>query len=643
MVIEVELSYIELKRLVEEVKERIVDSRIENVYNMEDGSLILKLWKSGERYELRIVPGRCFYLVKGEYKKPQTPIEQVLRFRRVLNGSSIRELRLIEGERILVFNIKKNIGVEYLLVSELLPRGTIILLDSNRKIVETLEKLKMRDRRVVPGEEYKLPPSRKSISDISDIDKFLDSVDKDRKVVVGLAIDAGFGRKYAEEIVSIAQVEKNRKFSDLSSIELEKIKDAIIRVQEYVKIGKPVVLEYEDGNVEPLPYLLESIKRTGARIREMIEFNEAVRLSYEASLLRQMRRERLEKVQRRLEELNKELENKNKTIQNLIQISGKKKELARLILAHANEIEELKNSDLSQEKILENLTIRVDKSSKKILVDSPMGSMSLRLDKSIASQASEMFEEVKSTESAIKRLQREISDLEDEIKKVSEEGVPEMYGELQSITPKIIEDRRSWYEKYRWFYTSEGFLAVAGKDASSNHALIKKHLEKNDLVFHAEVKGAPILILKDGVRSNEPSRIEAAQFAACYSKAWKEGLQYVSTYYVKPDQISLTPPPGHYIPKGGIIIKGERKYLTVNLALGVGVSDDKLLWGPFQTFSGRVDKIVKIIPGKKNARIIAEEIVDYLFKEIDKNKKIELVEKIVQVIPYGMGEISHYK
>ncbi|MCX8193370.1 MAG: ribosome rescue protein RqcH [Nitrososphaeria archaeon] len=634
-----ELSFIELKRLMREVEDKIVDSRIENVYHMEDKSIILKIRKNDEKYDLRIVPGKCFYLVRGEYKKPLTPTDIVLKFRRFLNNSLIKEIQLVEGERIIVCEIEKTHGEEYRLIIELLPKGTIILVDKNGKIIESLEKLKMRDRKIIPGEEYKLPPMRKSISRSSDIDEFFNSKDLSKKIVVGLALDAGLGRKYAEEVVFISSVDKSRKFSELSPEYLEKIKDAIRRVLESVETRKAVIVEYEDGEVEPLPYLLESVKSRDVKIREVGEFNEAVRIAYEISLAHQIYQKRLEKVQQELRELNKELENKRRAIQKLEELSKKKREIANLILTYSSYIEDFKKMGNHEEKSFKDIRVKLDISTKTILITSPIGEITLSISESIARQASKMFDEVKSIEDARRRLEREALELEDKIKKLTDEVEQIHHEELREISAKTTPEKKAWYEKYRWFYTSEGFLAVAGKDASSNHALIKKHLENSDLVFHAEIRGAPILILKNGVNSNESSRLEAAQFAGCYSKAWKEGLQSISVYYVKADQVSLTPPPGHYLPKGGVIIKGERNYLMVKLELGIGVRGDMLLWGPFLALSKNVEKIVKIVPGNRKARVLAEEILDRLFKEVERKKKIELIEKIVELIPYGCGEI----
>jgi len=57
--------------------------------------------------------------------------------------------------------------------------------------------------------------------------------------------------------------------------------------------------------------------------------------------------------------------------------------------------------------------------------------------------------------------------------------------------PTIVKKRkREWFEKFRWFYSSEGFLVVGGRDATTNEILIKKHTDKDDLVFHTDAINA---------------------------------------------------------------------------------------------------------------------------------------------------------
>jgi predicted ribosome quality control (RQC) complex YloA/Tae2 family protein len=79
-------------------------------------------------------------------------------------------------------------------------------------------------------------------------------------------------------------------------------------------------------------------------------------------------------------------------------------------------------------------------------------------------------------------------------------------------------------QPFRKFTTSGGFNVLLGKDAKSNIALLKKHLEKNDVVLHADLPGSPATVVKMGLKASQQDLEEAAQMTACYSRAWREGF-----------------------------------------------------------------------------------------------------------------------
>ena len=56
-------------------------------------------------------------------------------------------------------------------------------------------------------------------------------------------------------------------------------------------------------------------------------------------------------------------------------------------------------------------------------------------------------------------------------------------------------ENKKWYEKFRWYTSSDGFLVVAGKDTVSNEVLIKKYTTKEDVVFHAEITDRLVALL----------------------------------------------------------------------------------------------------------------------------------------------------
>ncbi|MER3407293.1 MAG: hypothetical protein C4292_00215 [Nitrososphaera sp.] len=149
-----------------------------------------------------------------------------------------------------------------------------------------------------------------------------------------------------------------------------------------------------------------------------------------------------------------------------------------------------------------------------------------------------------------------------------------------AIHKKVVVQKQSskeWYERYRWFVTGDGLLAIGGRDASSNSALVRKHLTEDDIVFHAEVHGSPFFIVKNGAGPAQAGGIEAslqqvAQATVAFSRAWKDGLSSADAYWVTPDQIKKGAPTGQFLPKGSFVIEGKRNYIkgvVVRLAAGV--------------------------------------------------------------------------
>ena len=112
-------------------------------------------------------------------------------------------------------------------------------------------------------------------------------------------------------------------------------------------------------------------------------------------------------------------------------------------------------------------------------------------DSSLPTIASKLFDESKKQKGAVKSIEKLMKKTEEKLEKTIEKG------EIAKGSVGFKEIRKkSWYERYRWFFTSDGVLAVGGRDSSSNSAIIRKYLEKNDKVFHAEVHGSPFFLLK---------------------------------------------------------------------------------------------------------------------------------------------------
>ncbi|NPA76138.1 MAG: DUF814 domain-containing protein [Candidatus Diapherotrites archaeon] len=231
-----------------------------------------------------------------------------------------------------------------------------------------------------------------------------------------------------------------------------------------------------------------------------------------------------------------------------------------------------------------------------------------------------------------KKLKRKIRKLEELIANPPKE---EEKKEEKSV--EIVKKRkRDWYEHFRWSFTSNGRLVIAGRDARTNETIVRKYLEQNDLFFHADVVGAPSTVLKDGQNASEEEIREAAILAASFSRAWKAGWPSVDVFYVTPDQVSLTPPSGEYRPKGGVMIYGKKNWVRdAPLQLYVSFDEEKnrFFVSPFQPEG----PYVLIAPGRTDKTEIAKKILSLFEKD-----KIHLND-LNALLPPGGSEIREKK
>ncbi len=230
---------------------------------------------------------------------------------------------------------------------------------------------------------------------------------------------------------------------------------------------------------------------------------------------------------------------------------------------------------------------------------------------------------LKGAKEALEKSKKQLLELHNKEKKFVEE-------EEKKKTKKV--KKREWYEKFHWFISSEGFLCIGGKDATSNEIVIKKHTEKNDLVFHTELPGSPFFVIKNGQEAKEITLQETAQATASYSKAWKRGLGSTEVYCISPEQVTKKAKSGEYMAKGAFMIYGKRKYFNPKLEVAIGLVDDEIIGGPVSAVENKTKKFVVIQIGRKKKSDLAKKIKHKLNDgELD---------EISKFLPAGGGEIK---
>jgi len=254
--------------------------------------------------------------------------------------------------------------------------------------------------------------------------------------------------------------------------------------------------------------------------------------------------------------------------------------------------------------------------------------ITLSLKKTIEQSANDYFEKSK-------KLRRKVDGCKEIIAKFQAQlATLEKKQKLEEERVSVEKPKRTldWYEKFRWFRTSEGLLCIGGRDATTNEVVIKKHTDPNDVVFHTEMSGSPFFVLKtEGKTPNEASLQEAADATATFSRAWKLDLPSAEVFSVNPSQVSKQAPSGEYMSKGSFMITGKRTNHRATVNCATGSLDGKIMSGPVSAISANCKDYFVIKQGKGKPSDCAKKIAKKLGADVD---------DVLRTLPAGGCEIE---
>ncbi|MBW2987330.1 DUF814 domain-containing protein [Candidatus Woesearchaeota archaeon] len=256
----------------------------------------------------------------------------------------------------------------------------------------------------------------------------------------------------------------------------------------------------------------------------------------------------------------------------------------------------------------------------------------IKLDvrKTIEQNAAVYYEKAKKAKRKIEGAQKALDEARQKLAKVEAEKQKELekIEKEEKEKQKHSERKKHWYERFRWFISSTGFLCVGGKDATTNDIIVKKHCEKGDLVFHTDIAGSPFFVIKaEGKKIDDKTKQEVAQATASFSRAWRMGINITEVYCVEPEQLR------HELglPKGTFMVYGKREYFSPTLQLAVGITDDeRIMAGPPDAIQANCSKFVFIVQGNVKNSDIAKKIKMTMGGDID---------EILRALPSGTAKI----
>ncbi len=664
------MTSFDIAALVEELDQTIKDARIENIYQINPATLVMRLHKPSQpTVQLLIEAGKRTHLTSYILEKPFKPPAFCMALRKHLRNGKIQRVQQHEFERIILFKISTKEGA-FQLITELFGEGNIILVNRQGTIIAALTYKRMRDRNVIRNEAFQhAPPSGKNPFETSrqQIDELKNF--GQLEIVRALTRFLSIGGLYAEELLLRAGLDKNTHCQTLTQQQLDDLYAQLKTILTQLTDGKydpSIIVDPKGGWVDVTPIRLKRYE--GLETKPYKTFNEALDEYYaQATVLGRVSIAQKE-YERELTKQQRMLQDQQKALENSKRIMEQCKRIGDLIYAHLGELQllaqqilEEKEKGKSWEQIVSRLKEEkrakhtpafhfdsLDSKHQILNVSIEDNLFPIKIDRTIQANAADYYEKMKKAERKLKGSEKALQETKNrinELQKLWAQRVEEVRGEAPQKRVK-----KAWYEKFRWFYSSDGFLIAGGKDATTNEILIKKHLEPQDIVFHADIVGAPFVVIKtQGKPVSEQVIQEAAQFAASYSRAWREMLSAINVHWVHPDQISKTAPHGQFLAKGSFIIQGAKNYVrNVPLRVGIGVQMREghlvVIGGPAKTVSKQTDFYVELVPGRQKSSVLAKEIRGLLVEKAPKNWHEEILtipkEKLMRFVPFGKGEVT---
>jgi predicted ribosome quality control (RQC) complex YloA/Tae2 family protein len=615
----------ELSIIVREISAEL-PRRVTQVYRGKDASYILRLRSETDVRDLKILPGKVLYLATGMYMQHDEPDELVRRLRENLRGAILRSAEWIIGERITHFNIELR-GRRLKLVVELYPAGGIHLIDENQLVVAST------NLRV--GEKYEVREFRATVSSAEHAMSVLRQLDGKTKIGVALARDLHLGTKYSDEVLARSGIPADKRLQELGEEELKNVASSIESIFLMFERPRPMIYRSPESEVVHAPFPLLSLEAKGFRGEEATSLNEAIMLAYENHLAQQIRLNWMLKREEQIKKIMGEIEERKTLMSRLEKEAEEKRASASLLYMRLGELKEMWNTSQNSAS-LPDYVKAVDRESGIVTLLLNGREVRLSLKEPVGRQVERLFQEAKKIAEGVRNLAQELRKLEDELNKIKSAPLEQII--VERPVKKTLSGE--WFKRYRWSMTSSGRLIVSGRDSASNIRLLKRHLEPRDLVFHAEVKGSPVTVLKGGADAGPDELYQAATVCACYSRAWREGHSASTVYWVTPKQISFSPPTGTYLPKGSFIVQPPKNYITVELAIAIGYSRRHgLLAGEKRWVASESEVYMLLKPGRMDAKELFDAFIRAVSSATDVDTRLITFTEFQALIPYGRGQI----
>ena len=566
---------------------------VDKVFDVAPETWELTLRAAGKgKWGLLLASGRYATLRKETVPHADELGHLTKELRRHLAGTALTGVTEPHGERLLELEAGRGDSGNLRLIVEFFGKGNVLLVKGNR-ILAVAHSQTWAHRTVRAGAEYVPPPQHSNpwTMSVAELEASLTRSRTDR--VRTLAAQLGFGGAVAEEILQRAHVAA----TEPATLEVAKVApqlgDAIAGLlSEVGQTPRGYLYRREEVVVDVEPFASQRWTRdSDVREERFDRFSDAAFL-YFSSVAAPAAPPVVDPLG----------EYRRQEARQLTAIVGLRAEADRL----RSQADAIFANYEAAERALEGAP---SPGSDEVLeIDLGGITVPLRRGRPPRESAQEIFSELKRVQSKMAGAEAALKATEAKLQRGA--PAPDSPSRVTRGKPGARE-KAHWFQRFRWFTTSEGVLVIGGRDAATNDLIVRRYLGVYDLYVHADVHGAASVIVKrtsEGSPAPGPKSLaEAGQWAVSYSKAWRAGHASADAFWVKPDQVSKSPASGEFVARGAWVIHGMKNWLKdCPLELGLGQVDyeGEALWtaAPPDALRARGRLRLVLTPGEDRER-----------------------------------------
>ena len=634
------MSNVDIFTISNELNNLLSGARVDKSFQPTKDIVVMRFHVPGTgRIDLVMQCGSRIHTSQYPLENPTTPPTFPMLLRKRVKGAHVESIKQHNFDRVVEIKVKKD--KYYTIIVELFDKGNIILLDDENNIILPLKRKRLSSRDISSKIEYAFPEER-GINPIAITEKEFKEVfnDSESDVVRTLAIN-GLGSLYAEEVVKraneITELDKNTPNNELTEKQLEGLykgfKDLFDNLTEDTIKPQIVKSDAKEDVVALDLKKYENFENTSIKNTRESAWNKKVN-KFEKRL--RLQQETLDNFYKTIEDSQHKGEiiySNYTTIENIVNVVNQARSKDYSFKDIGKTLKKAKKDGMAEAQIYES----IDK----------MGVLTLNIDDTtvnidpkltIPENAENYYEKAKKAKRKTKGAQIAIENTKKQLEDIK--AKKDIAMENIAVPKKRVKKNLKWYEKLRWFLSSDGHLVIGGRDANSNESVVKKYLEPNDIYLHADIHGASSTAIKlNGDELNDTLLKESGEFAASFSSAWSMGFTSQDVFWVNPDQVTKTPESGEFLAKGSFVIRGHRNYIRgarVKLAIGiVDYEGKRIMAGPIEALEKYCDNYVVIKPGFTKKEAIAKKIIH----KINEDDLLTL-DDIIRVLPSGKCDID---